>query len=917
LRVLFSIVFVLIAFLVAGQNLTVKLPAEYAAEDDQPKFIVKDEAGFIYLASETGLYFHDGLEAKLIPIKAPPSAVLFTREEIIVGTETGSLLTYQRHELRLLDEIQLADSSAISAIVQQGDTFIMGSKGEGLFILEKDKPPRKVAEILSDLFIYGIEKSGAHFLVGTDRGVDVLSTDLSHVETTLNTGISSHLAKTSSHLFVGGFGEGFKKFESFDSEGSSIYEGEIKKITSVDDRVFILTDDEVMAYRGNSHWERLTLHRGAIDMIYLNEEALLLLQKDGQLTFVDLQFSRKYQTAESDLLITALARSDSVIYVGVEGQVILLDLDGNPRYTYQLPASSTVVNFTEYEGFLYVGTFGQGVFKINLNTGEIKSIDESNGLRDNSILGLTTHKDTLWFSTLSGLGYISNEAVTYLDGASSLGSTYIYSLYSNGEELLVGTDGRGAFVRSGGTFKPLSLEPDLRTANVYKIAADNNGRVKFITQQLGAFVYENGDLRPLPGIAENNYKGYTAFGGGPGESTILIDAEKLRVVDGEKVMLYDEDSGFDSFTDAFLNTISAPSQSEVFFATGSSVYAFNPSSMFPTPQPKLISVEANFSPIDFEVGKIKYDQNNLVFRIGAPWYRDANGLEYRYRLKGLESEFRRSKNTELIYPNLPFGEYDLEVQVGYNGIFYGSPDNLFHFRVLKPFYLEIWFIALLIIGLTGLIFLVVKLRVAYVNRLNLAEKKLVESELAVLRNQINPHFLFNSFNTLLTIIEPDSQAGAEYLEKLSDFYRKILEDHKQQVIPLQKELKILDEYIYLQKKRFGDALELDLNVSEKAYHSSIPTLTLQLLAENALKHNVVTATNPLILKIYDEGSYLIIRNKKKAKRKPEKGTGTGLENIQSRYSVLFGKAVNVESSGDLFCVKLPLIYSDHHENSDS
>jgi hypothetical protein len=181
----------------------------------------------------------------------------------------------------------------------------------------------------------------------------------------------------------------------------------------------------------------------------------------------------------------------------------------------------------------------------------------------------------------------------------------------------VGTDGRGAFVRSGETFEPLSRDAELQTANVYKIAADHSGHIKLITQQLGAFVYENGDLQPLPGIGENDYKGYTAFGGGPGESTILIDAEKLRVVNGKKVMLYDEDSGFDSFTDAFLNTVSTPSLTEVFFATGSSVYEFSPSSMLPIPRPKLISVEANFSPIDFQVGQIKYDQNNLVFRIGA------------------------------------------------------------------------------------------------------------------------------------------------------------------------------------------------------------------------------------------------------------------------------------------------------------
>jgi LytS/YehU family sensor histidine kinase len=203
--------------------------------------------------------------------------------------------------------------------------------------------------------------------------------------------------------------------------------------------------------------------------------------------------------------------------------------------------------------------------------------------------------------------------------------------------------------------------------------------------------------------------------------------------------------------------------------------------------------------------------------------------------------------------------------------------------------------------------LVFRARLRSIERKRLAERRILETELANLRTQVNPHFLFNSFNTLLNMIESKPAKAGQYLQRLSDFYRRILSANDEQLNSLKEELINLEEYLYLQEQRFGDALEVRIQVDNKWLSSKLPTLTLQLLAENAIKHNVVSKNKPLKIHIYTEGKSLILRNNRSPKRKAEPGTGTGLRNIKSRYSVMFKKEIIMDKSDSEFTVKLPLI----------
>jgi len=189
----------------------------------------------------------------------------------------------------------------------------------------------------------------------------------------------------------------------------------------------------------------------------------------------------------------------------------------------------------------------------------------------------------------------------------------------------------------------------------------------------------------------------------------------------------------------------------------------------------------------------------------------------------------------------------------------------------------------------------------------MAEQILLQSRLSALRTQVNPHFLFNSFNTLLNLIENDPEQASDYLQKMSDFYRKMLDDDKRQVITLREELDNFKAYFFLQQKRFGDAISANVEIEDKTLNTFIPVLTLQLLAENAIKHNTATRSRPLEVNIFTDGKSLIISNRMAAKKKMEPSTGTGLKNIADRYLGLFKANISIENDGFQFIVKLPLI----------
>lgn len=185
------------------------------------------------------------------------------------------------------------------------------------------------------------------------------------------------------------------------------------------------------------------------------------------------------------------------------------------------------------------------------------------------------------------------------------------------------------------------------------------------------------------------------------------------------------------------------------------------------------------------------------------------------------------------------------------------------------------------------------------------EKANLEAHYETLRNQVNPHFLFNSLNTLLMMVN-DNATVAKYVESLSDFMRYMLNTRDKYAVLLRDELKVARQYVYIQQSRFEDKLSVSFSIPESCYHFAIPPLSLQMIIENAIKHNVISKDNPLLIKIYAEkNDYLVIENNIQPKIEKEPSTGLGLENIRKRYLYLCGKEIQIINNKSSFIVKLP------------
>ena len=196
--------------------------------------------------------------------------------------------------------------------------------------------------------------------------------------------------------------------------------------------------------------------------------------------------------------------------------------------------------------------------------------------------------------------------------------------------------------------------------------------------------------------------------------------------------------------------------------------------------------------------------------------------------------------------------------------------------------------------------------------LSLREEKMrnevLSSKFDVLKSQINPHFMFNSLNTLNSLIYQDQDLAAKYVGELSKVYRRVLASATNEIVSVEEELKILDSYIFLQSIRFEDRFRVKINLSDEARKMHIPPMVLQMLIENAIKHNELTVDNPLVVEVYDDEGFINVKNKVVLKKTlPGDSSSIGLSNIIDRYNVFSDQPVKILDDGTHFTIKIPLL----------
>lgn len=183
----------------------------------------------------------------------------------------------------------------------------------------------------------------------------------------------------------------------------------------------------------------------------------------------------------------------------------------------------------------------------------------------------------------------------------------------------------------------------------------------------------------------------------------------------------------------------------------------------------------------------------------------------------------------------------------------------------------------------------------------------LKAELNALKTQVNPHFLFNNLNTLASVIPEDPKLAVDFVQQLSKLYRHILEVKDEQSILLKDELDVMKAYAFLLQTRFGSNLDVVINVPEEKLNKRIVPLSLQILMENAIKHNIVSSDKPLKIEVAALNGRLVVSNNLQKRNQLNESTGIGLNNISNRYKLLGNGNVEVKESGSDFTVSIPLI----------
>ena len=251
------------------------------------------------------------------------------------------------------------------------------------------------------------------------------------------------------------------------------------------------------------------------------------------------------------------------------------------------------------------------------------------------------------------------------------------------------------------------------------------------------------------------------------------------------------------------------------------------------------------------------------------------------------------------------GLFTVAVVFAFDRLFHHAPIDLYN-----PLKLTLTY-ALLINLLFHLLHAVAYYMERYKNKQLEAEELLrmhTQAELQSIKSQVNPHFLFNNLNVLSALVMKQSQDANHFIEAFSNVYQYILRNQEKELIDLQQELDFLEPYIYLLQHRFPNSIQLNIQIAAEAKQLQVVPVALQMLVENAIKHNIVSPQQPLQIHITSsDKKQLVVTNNLQPKRNKAASGNVGLANIDQRYAITTGKHIEVQNDGQQFSVSIPLI----------
>ncbi len=932
-------------------------------EGAQINCIHQDNKGFIWIGTNNGPYQFDGVSYTKVhaadKIGSTKVTCIFDDVDgkIWFGYENGDISTYNYIQESLLISEGPGPQSKITTIIQTADSaMVFGTYGDGLFVFKNNSFYHiNTTSGLSDDFIYTmILDHQQNIWVGTDNGISIveLKNNNHSIRTiTIEDGLPDFIIQdlaidTNGLVWIGTHDSGVCFYDPAQKSftmppGLEKWQyGPVNDILLIYDRIWIATNSwGVIDYSISTEKVKNYQQCENIDLSRINQ---LLYDKEGNIWLSShkkicqsfgssLEFLTQFNGIKTDNIHALTVDSKNRVLFANEIGIFRFDPDGSDPtkllkqlfITYEIGKQKIMSLYEDPFGFIWIGTFGNGIIRLNPNNGQQVLLSEKEGLVNGNVLSIKGTKSEIWFATLGGASKIdiNNRLadIQYIpkfenyQEKEGLSNNFIYHLYIDPQNRVwFATDGSGLFFYEKGQIYPLSNE-NFNNKIVYSIAGDKQGNIWINLANEGIYKYDGESAQRVLNDPDHKNLSFTGLYVNNQNDLVMAYNEGIDIMDIQTgdIVHYEGNAGL-SGCNPDLNTIDLDAQGNTWIGTtiGLVKYAGSSRSVNKKPASIINIVAVYLEQIDPQKqSTFPYFDNHFSFDYSGLWFQYPDKVDFLVQLEGHDLGWIKTKNQSVIYSDLKPGEYTFKVKSALYNNFKNASTASYSFTIKNPYWATIWFYVILIFAIGLILYSYIRFRENRIRQKQAALQEKIKFQFENLKSQINPHFLFNSFSTLIALIETKDEEAVEYVQELSGLFRNILEFKDQDVISIQEEMDIIANYYKLQKRRYGNNLELKINDEVLQGTINIPPMTIQMLIENAIKHNIVSKDKPLNIEIFsnDERSFIYIKNNLQLKQEHIDSTGIGIQNIINRYKLLTEKEIEITQTNDIFMVGLPVI----------
>ena len=915
-------IFLLIATLFIHHSFYAQVPEWNTHSFEQNidiSFLSKDSLGFIWTCSKTELLRYNGQEVDSKFKLTEDEFTAFQKNDkglFCLGTKKGRCLLFDPKTCQSSELFENSSFKNITSLyIIDNENYALSSYGVGLLLSIKGKQfeLNNDSGLLSNE-LYDLVYLDGKYYIGTDQGIqiiDVMDKEPKFDYITLEDGLPdlvvTQLAKSGNELW---FSDYDKHVGLLDHDFKikllpALAPSKIHELKISDARVFVSNDHGIFQLVSGAWVKKYPIDgKKKIERFIIDQENNLWLKSTKN------AISKGSLTLEKQLSLFGNVRT---FFTDGDSKFLIGKDSGLYQYTKDRSEKINEKNITcirRHQEYLLVGTFSDGLLLYDKDLNLLDQKDSWMDITNQSVLHIFSFKDEIYVSSLSGVMKfkLNGPRLEELESINDkIGRDYIYSIHWTGEKFIFGTDRNGLIVWDPSTDqseKVKTFKNQEKIGSVYSITEDKKGTVWFSSTSKGVGqITENGVdfIQNLENISDE----YTTVSSLSDDKIILVRSSSIEILNPKTLESKSFNGKLDSRSQSeFLNAI-VHLEDKSFILHDNSVMSYTPSSISrANPSVIIDQVKVNLSPVE-KRRSFKEDECNIEFSFKGLWLSDPSSLTFRYKLDGFDEDWRETRNNTVAFSKLRPGKYVFNLQCSKNKVFANAATLEYPFQISAHWYNRT---ITRILGVAAALFFVwsyFRNREKQKNEKLALENLKIENQLTNLKNQLNPHFLFNSFNTLIGLIEEDTPKSIEFVERLSDFYRAMLELGKLDLVPLEKEIELLEQYMSILMTRFSGQLHFKTEY-DNLDDFVLPPFSLQMLVENAVKHNVISSKAPLDIRVTKTDDIVSVWNQKNLLLSTSKGTKTGLENISRRFKLAGLEEPIILDQDDFFEVKLKL-----------